>query len=143
MATAEKTTQKASDAPTGAADLDAYCLEVAQRARAASTPLATLPGAVKDRFLRRGAALLRDRQAAIMAANALDLAAAPSFGLSPAQIDRLRLSPASIESMARGMEEVAAQAEPIGQLIESTIRPNGLEVQKIRVPLGVVFFIYE
>jgi len=135
MATAEKATQKV--------DLSAYCLDVAQRARKASAELATLSGATKQQYLRRGAALLRQRQSAILAANAKDLAAAPQFGLDAAQIDRLRLSPASVEAMAVGMEAVAAQQEPIGQVIESTIRPNGLEVQKVRVPLGVVFFIYE
>ena len=65
------------------------------------------------------------------------------FGLSAAQIDRLRLTPAVIESMAVALEEVAALAEPIGEVIDSSIRPNGLEVLKVRVPLGVVFFIYE
>ena len=58
-------------------------------------------------------------------------------------MDRLRLTPAVIESMAAGLEEVAAQAEPIGEVIESSIRPNGLQINKVRVPLGVVFFIYE
>lgn len=143
MATAEKPSQAATETAIHVADLSGYCHSVANRARVASSQLATLSGAVKERFLARGAALLRERQGAIIAANAKDLAAAPDFGLSPAQVDRLRLTAASIESMARGMEEVAAQPEPIGQLIESTIRPNGLEVQKVRVPLGVVFFIYE
>jgi glutamate-5-semialdehyde dehydrogenase len=86
---------------------------------------------------------LRARGKELAAANAQDLAAAPGFGLSPAQTDRLRLTPAVIESMAVGLEEVAALPEPIGEVIESSIRPNGLEVLKIRVPLGVVFFIYE
>ncbi len=73
----------------------------------------------------------------------LDLAAAPGFGLSPAQVDRLRLSPSTIESMPLGWRKVVALPEPIGEVIESSIRPNGLEVLKVRVPLGVVFFIYE
>src|SRR5208282_1246225 len=68
---------------------------------------------------------------------------APQFGLSPAQIDRLRLSAKVVESMAASLEMVAAQSDPIGEVIESTVRPNGLEVLKVRVPLGVVFFIYE
>ena len=87
--------------------------------------------------------LLRSEHATLAEANALDLIAAPKFGLSAAQIDRLRLTPTVIESMAVGLEEVAAQPEPIGEVIESSIRPNGLEVLKVRVPLGVVFFIYE
>jgi glutamate-5-semialdehyde dehydrogenase len=86
---------------------------------------------------------MRARVGEIAAANALDLAAAPSFGLTDAQIERLRLKPANVGSMATAMEDVAALPEPIGEVISSSIRPNGLEVLKVRVPLGVVFFIYE
>jgi len=124
-------------------DLGTYTLDVARRALAASQQLATVSGEVKQRWLRHAANLLRSRSKELAATNALDLAAAPEFGLSPAQVDRLRLTPATIESMAVGMEEVAALPEPIGEVIESSIRPNGLEVLKVRVPLGVVFFIYE
>ncbi|MBI2823089.1 MAG: glutamate-5-semialdehyde dehydrogenase [Planctomycetia bacterium] len=124
-------------------DLRQYCLDVAHRAKAASERLATAPGELKQRWLLRSAALLRERRTDLAAANALDLAAAPGFGLTPAQVDRLRLTPAVIESMAVGLEEVAALAEPIGEVIESTKRPSGIEVTKVRVPLGVVFFIYE
>ena len=124
-------------------DLEAYCHELGQRALQASAELAVVSGARKQDFLRRAARLLRQRIDALTEANAADLAAAPDFGLSDAQIDRLRLSPKAIEAMAIGLEEVAAQPEPIGEIIESSIRPNGLEVAKVRVPLGVVFFIYE
>jgi glutamate-5-semialdehyde dehydrogenase len=71
------------------------------------------------------------------------LDAASGFGLTDAQIDRLRLTTARIDAIAAGLEEVAALADPIGQVIRSSVRPNGLEVNKIRVPLGVVLFIYE
>jgi len=124
-------------------DLGTYTRDVARRALAASQLLATVSGEAKQRWLRRAADLLRERGSELAAANAEDLAAAPGFGLTPPQIDRLRLSPAVIESMAVGLEEVAGQGEPIGEVIESTVRPNGLEVLKVRVPLGVVFFIYE
>lgn len=124
-------------------DLEAYCLDLARRARHASAELAVASGAQKQDFLRRAAQLLRQRGNELAAANAADLAAARGFGLNDAQIDRLRLTPKTIESMAIGLEEVAAQPEPIGEVIESSIRPNGLEVTKVRVPLGVVFFIYE
>jgi glutamate-5-semialdehyde dehydrogenase len=124
-------------------DLRQYCLETATRARRASGELARLGGGPKNDWLLRSAALLRSERAALTAANSLDLAAAPQFGLSEAQIDRLRLTSNTIESMAVGLEEVAALSEPIGEVIESSIRPNGLEVLKVRVPLGVVFFIYE
>ena len=112
-------------------------------ALAASQQLAVVSGEKKQQMAATAAALLRSRGQDLDAANALDLAAAPSFRLSPAQVDRLRLSPSTIESMAVGLEEVAALPEPIGEVIESSIRPNGLEVLKVRVPLGVVFFIYE
>ena len=124
-------------------DLRKYCLETAHRARAAATALATTSGAVKNAWLVRAAELLRGGQAELAKANAKDLSAAPDYGLTDAQIDRLRLTPRVIESMAVGLEQVAALPEPIGEVIDSTVRPNGLEVLKVRVPLGVVFFIYE
>ena len=80
---------------------------------------------------------------ALAEANRLDIAAAPGYGLSDAAVDRLRLTPPRIADMAKGLDDVAALPEPIGEIISSSIRPNGLEVQKVRVPLGVIFFIYE
>jgi glutamate-5-semialdehyde dehydrogenase len=127
-------------APT---DLAAYCLAVAQRARRASAQLGQLLGSQKIAWLHRSAALLRERSAELIDANRQDVAAAASNGLMDAQVDRLRLTPKTIESMAKALEEIAAQRDPIGEVIESTVRPNGLEIQKVRVPLGVVFFIYE
>lgn len=120
-----------------------YCLATARRAQAASAELATVPTAAKNDWLRRSAAELRKQADALQAANARDLEAAPSFGLNDAAIDRLRLTPKTIESMARAMEEIAALPDPIGEQIEAIVRPNGLEIRKVRVPLGVVFFIYE
>ena len=75
--------------------------------------------------------------------NARDLAAAPGYGLSDAQIDRLRLTPKRIEEIAAGLEQIAELPDPIGEIIRTTERPNGLRIDKVRVPLGVVFFIYE
>jgi glutamate-5-semialdehyde dehydrogenase len=124
-------------------DLRSYALQTAERAQAASRRLATVSGEVKNRWLKRSAELLRARRDELSAANAQDLAAAPGFGLSAAQVDRLRLSPEVIESISVGLEAVAALPEPIGEVIESNTRPNGLEVLKVRVPLGVVFFVYE
>lgn len=124
-------------------DLRAYCADLARQAQAAANELANVGGAARNDFLKRGARLLRQRTDELLAANQQDLAAAPSFKLTDAQIDRLRLTPKTIESMAVGLEEVAGQPDPIGEVIESSIRPNGLEVAKVRVPLGVVFFIYE
>ncbi len=116
---------------------------MAQRAREASAALTRASGQAKIDWLRRSAAKLREHAADILAANHLDIAAAPQYGLTEAEIDRLRLSPARIESIAKALEDVAALPDPIGEVIESTVRPNGLEISKIRVALGVVFFIYE
>jgi glutamate-5-semialdehyde dehydrogenase len=124
-------------------DLDRYCADVARRAKSASARLATLTSVVKDAWLRRSAELLREKSSRVEAANERDLAAAPAFGLSEAQVDRLRLTPQRIEEIARGVEQVAALKDPVGEIIRSTTRPNGLRIDKVRVPLGVVFFIYE
>jgi len=124
-------------------DLKTYCQLVAQRARTASCALATLRGSTKIEWLRRSAARLREQTAAILEANELDIAAAPGYGLTDAQTDRLRLDEARIEDIASGLEDVAALPDPVGEVIESSVRPNGLNVQKVRVPLGVIFFVYE
>lgn len=124
-------------------DLNKYCLEVSQRAKQAATKLAAATGQQKNQWLRESAQGLRDQVSSLQSANELDLAAAPGFGLSDAQIDRLRLTPERIENIAVALEEIAMLPDPIGEVIESSVRPNGLEVSKVRVPLGVVFFIYE
>ena len=124
-------------------DLQAYCLDTAERAKAASAELAIVTGAAKNGWLRESARRLRERQTELNLANEQDLAAAPEYGLTDAQVDRLRLTPDRIEGIAVGLEEVAALPDPIGEVIESSVRPNGLEISKVRVPLGVVFFIYE
>lgn len=124
-------------------DLVDYCQHVAARAKAASTLLAQVPGEKKIAWLQRSAELLRENEAAIQTANANDLEAAPDYGLTDAQVDRLRLTSERIEGIAAALEEVAILKDPIGQVIDSTVRPNGLTINKIRVPLGVVFFVYE
>jgi glutamate-5-semialdehyde dehydrogenase len=124
-------------------DLDRYCADVAARAKRASARLAVTKTDVKNKWLRRSAKLLRERGAQVAEANALDLAAAPGYGLSDAAIDRLRLTPKRIEEIAAGLEQVAELADPVGEIMRTTNRPNGLRIDKIRVPLGVVFFIYE
>jgi glutamate-5-semialdehyde dehydrogenase len=124
-------------------DLKSYCLDVARRAKRAAADLTQVTGGQKERWLRRSAGLLLERSLALAEANHQDIKAAPEFNLSDAQIDRLRLTPERIDAMARALVEVAALPDPIGQIISSSVRPNGLEVQKVRVPLGVIFFIYE
>lgn len=124
-------------------DLLEYCQDVAQRAKQASAELATVTGQQKDDWLKASAKKLRVQSDAIMQANERDIAAAPEYGLSDAQVDRLRLDTVRIDGIAVGLEEIAALRDPIGEVIESSVRPNGLEVARVRVPLGVVFFIYE
>ena len=120
-----------------------YCRQAARRAKAASTELAQVSGATKNAWLRDSARRLRRQAADLLAANAKDVDAAPAFGLTEAQVDRLRLTDKRIDDIARGLEEVAVLPDPVGEVIESSVRPNGLQILKTRVPLGVVFFIYE
>ncbi len=124
-------------------DLGQYCLDLARRARRASADLAIVRGEIKSRWLRAAARMLREQSCDIVTANSLDVDCAGHFGLSQAQIDRLRLTPERINEMAQSLDEIDALADPVGEIIESTVRPNRLEVQKVRVPLGVVLFIYE
>lgn len=124
-------------------DLQTICLDMAKRAKAASVQLAQIGAGAKNDWLRLSANKLRDNLQAIQAANEQDIQAAPDYGLTDAQVDRLRLTPERIESIALALEEIAMLPEPIGEVIESTVRPSGITVSKVRSPLGVVFFIYE
>jgi len=123
--------------------LAVHCRDIATRARRAAIDLAAVPAAKKAACLRAAAARIRADVDAILAANALDLAAAPGFGLAAAAIDRLTLDKKRVAGIAAGVEAVADLPDPVGEVLEETTRPNGLVVRKIRVPLGVVFFIYE
>lgn len=124
-------------------DLLTSCRDLAGRARTASRLLATATGSQKDGWLRASARALKARTDELLQANARDLVEAEANGLSAASIDRLKLTPARIEAMAQGLIEVAALPEPIGRVLDSSVRPNGLHVHKVGVPLGVIFFIYE
>ncbi|MCO6042345.1 glutamate-5-semialdehyde dehydrogenase [Aeoliella sp. ICT_H6.2] len=124
-------------------DLETYTRTVAQQAREASRAMASLTGATKIAWLNATAQLLREESGAVLEANAQDIEAAPGYGLTDAMIDRLRLSEDRIEGIAKALEEVAALGDPIGRVMDSTVRPNGLRINKVQVPLGVVFFIYE
>ncbi len=146
MKTLDKTaaeTPQRGDSQLGDSQLGEYCRRIAQQAKAASVELAQLTGDTKIAWLRRAAGSLRDRSNAILQANEEDLDAAPGYGLSEAAMDRLRLTPERIEAIAVALEHVAQLPDPIGRVIDSTVRPNGLVINKIRVPLGVVFFVYE
>lgn len=124
-------------------DLKEYCSGLGARAQQAAMELTSVSGATKQAWLKCAARLMSQRSVALAEANHRDVAAAPEFGLDATAIDRLKLTPPRIDAMAKALEDVAALPEPIGEVISSSIRPNGLEVQKVRVPLGVVFFIYE
>jgi len=123
--------------------LEPYCTSLGKQARRAARELAGLSTDVKNDVLRTWAHLLREQSAVIQEANTLDLARGRNAQLSKAMLDRLQLTPQRIEDMARGLEMVAALPDPVGQVIAGSVRPNGLEVRQVRVPLGVIFFIYE
>ena len=112
-------------------------------ARAAARVIANAPPEQKTEALRAGARLLREHRVKILAANAEDVAEAERRGLSAALIDRLRLDDKRIEAMARGVEEVADLADPVGRVLETYRRPNGLIIERVATPLGVVGVIYE
>ncbi len=117
--------------------------ELGQRAKAASRVLATASTEAKDAALLAAADLLLDRHAEILAANAEDVATAEAAGERSTVVDRLRLSDARLQSMAAGLRQVAGLADPVGEVTDGWVRPNGLQVQRVRVPLGVVAIIYE
>lgn len=116
---------------------------LASASRAASLILATAPGAARLRALELLAARLEAAVPALIAANERDLAAARTAGLSAPMIDRLTLNAKRIAAMAEGVRQVAALPDPVGTELERTVRPNGLLIRKVRVPIGVVGVIYE
>jgi glutamate-5-semialdehyde dehydrogenase len=119
------------------------CRAMAQEAKRAARQLAVARGAARNAWLVRSAAAVRQRRDELLTANARDVTAAPAAGLSTAAIDRLTLNSIRIEEMAQGLRDVAALPDPIGEVITSSRRPNGLEVRQVRVPLGVIFMVYE
>jgi glutamate-5-semialdehyde dehydrogenase len=121
--------------------LEQDVVTLCRAARAAAPALAATATAVKNQALRAGGAALRARQGELLAANAADVAAAE--GAAPAFVDRLTLTPARIDAMAVGLEQIADLPDPVGEIITSWTRPNGLEIRQVRVPLGVIGIIYE
>ncbi len=113
------------------------------RAKAASRILATTSTAAKDAALLAAADLLVQHTEVILEANGRDVAREEAAGTAPALLDRLRLTPARIEGMAGGLRQVAALPDPVGEISEGWTRPNGLRINRVRVPLGVVAIIYE
>lgn len=132
-----------SSLPLQVADLAVYCTGMARRARAAARSLAAIDSERKNAWLLRSAEALQLRQVEILASNENDLAAAAEHGLSAAGIDRLRLTPSRLRDAADGIRQIATLPDPVGQIRASWVRPNGLQVHKVGVPLGVLLFIYE
>ena len=124
-------------------ELEPYMTGVGQAARAASARLAAAPTAARNAALAALARRIRAQRAALQAANRDDVSAAQAAGLAAAMVDRLKLTDAAVEQMAEGCEQVAALADPIGEISELRRRPSGIAVGRMRVPIGVFGMIYE
>ena len=117
--------------------------ELGKAASAAATALAATTGEQRNAALAGAAAAIRDRAAAIIAANGKDMAAAKQRDLSGAMLDRLMLDDARVEAMAAGIETIIELHDPLGRVLDEWERPNGLRIQRVAVPLGVIGIIYE
>src|SRR5579883_664816 len=123
--------------------LEAELLALGSKARAAARTLALAPAVQKNAALLAAAKALRGHAAHILAQNQKDVAAARDQGRPDSFVDRLKLTDARIESMARGLEEIAELPDPVGRVSACWKRPNGLEISRVQVPLGVIGIIYE
>ena len=126
-----------------AGDLDNLLQEMGRQAREAAADLARSDGAQRNAALRHAAERIRAHAAEIISANEKDMRAAQAHGLSAAMLDRLALDESRVEAMAAGLEAIAALKDPLGAVLEEWQRPNGLRIQRVRVPLGVIGIIYE
>jgi glutamate-5-semialdehyde dehydrogenase len=116
---------------------------LARAGRVAQRVLARMPAPAKEQALRLAAAALRRAEPEILAANARDVAAGEANGLSGALLDRLRLDSGRLAAMADAVEQVASLPDPVGEVIDSATRPNGMVLQRVRVPIGLIGIIYE
>jgi glutamate-5-semialdehyde dehydrogenase len=128
---------------TATRSLAATMAELGRQAGEAAAALALASAAAKVTALKAAAKAVRSRQNEILAANAEDVAAAKASGIGAALIDRLALDPKRLEGVAKGLEEIAAQPDPVGKVLAQWTRPNGLHISRISVPLGVIGIIYE
>ena len=124
-------------------DLVSYMQDVGRKARAASRVIARAETGAKDKALRTIAAAIRRNSTSLLAANKQDIEAAEASGLDVVLLDRLALDAKSVESMAEGLEQVATLPDPVGEISDLKFRPSGIQVGRMRVPLGVVGIIYE
>lgn len=118
-------------------------LSIAQGAKTAQRELARAGGAKREEALKAISAALRENAQSILEANRADIAAARENGMAESMIDRLTLSAERIEGMAKGVDDVAAMPDPLGRVLSGATRPNGLRIEKVTVPLGVIGIIYE
>ncbi len=125
------------------ADLERDMMQLGERARDAAATLAVAPTDQKQSALRAMAVRIRASQPQLLAANAGDVERAPGRGQTRLLLDRLTLTPERIEAMARGLEDLAGLPDPVGAVMASWKRPNGLEIARVRVPIGVIGIIYE
>ena len=128
---------------TTPAAIHAYMQDAGQRARAASRAMARASTRAKDTALSAIAAAIRRNKTALQTENAKDLAAGRAKGLDAAMLDRLTLSGKAVETMAQGLEQIAALTDPVGEISDLKFRPSGIQVGRMRVPLGVIGIIYE
>ena len=124
-------------------DIKAYMQQIGQQARAASRAMARADTNAKNRALHAMADAIDRDAAKLIAANQQDLANARAAGLDEAMLDRLALNPKTVASMAEGLRQIATLADPVGEMTELKFRPTGIQVGKMRVPLGVIGIIYE
>lgn len=124
-------------------DVKAYMTQMGQQARAASREMAKANTGVKNAALMAIADAIEAQRSALIEANQIDLEKGRSNGLEPAMLDRLELTPARIDTMIEGLHQVAALPDPVGEITDMTYRPSGIQVGKMRVPLGVIGIIYE
>src|SRR5437660_5862271 len=117
--------------------------ELGHRARAAARVLARAPTAAKDEALSGAADRLVERAGELLEANSADVARAEATGSAATVVDRLRLTEARLDSMAHGLRTVARLSDPVGEVVDGWVRPNGLRIRRLRVPLGVVAIVYE
>jgi glutamate-5-semialdehyde dehydrogenase len=127
----------------GSGDIAAAMGEIGRRARAAARVLALASAEQKNRALQLMAAAIRAQVSPILAANTEDVAEARTAGITGAFLDRLALDPARVEAVAEGIDVVRALKDPIGTITESWTRPNGMRIERVRVPLGVIGIVYE
>ena len=127
----------------GSGDIAAAMGEIGRRARTAARALALAPADQKNRALGAMAAAVRAQASLILAANAEDVAEARAAGVTGAFLDRLALDPARVEAIAAGIDAVGGLEDPVGTVMESWTRPNGMRIERVRVPLGVIGIIYE